>query len=71
METTISKALMNRLVDAVTTEWGIDKIQDDWIMDNVENRFEGRYPEEPRSTSMEQFMDCIDKAGVKWKSRCS
>ena len=69
METTISKALMNRLVDAVTTEWGIDKIQDDWIMDNVENRFEGRYPEEPRSTSMEQFMDCIDKAGVKWTKK--
>ena len=49
----------------------IDKIQDDWFMDNVENHFEGRYPEEPRSTSMEQIMDCIDKAGVKWKSRCS
>ena len=29
----------------------IDKIQDDWFMDNVENHFEGRYPEEPRSTS--------------------
>ena len=65
METTISKALMNRLVDAVTTEWGINKIQDDLIMDNVENHFDGRYPEEPRSISMEQFMDCIDKACVK------
>lgn len=36
METKISKALMNRLVDAVTTEWGIGRIQDDWIIENIE-----------------------------------
>lgn len=69
METKISKALMNRLVDAVTREWGIDKIQDDWVMENIENHFNGRYPEETRSTSMEQFMDCIDKAGIKWTKK--
>ena len=27
---------MNRLVDAVTTEWGIGRIQDDWIIENIE-----------------------------------
>lgn len=67
MNTTISKALQNEIIDSVHNEYELEKLQKLWIIENINRFFKKNYPEGTRNTPIIELLDLLKAEGISYE----
>ncbi len=65
--TTISKALLNEIIDSVHNEYELEKLQKKWLIENIYRIFKAECPESHRNTQIDELFDKLKAEGIKYE----
>ncbi len=66
-DTTISKALLNEIVDSVHNEHDLEKLQKKWLIENIYRIFRQDCPESNVNTQIDELFDKLKSEGIKYE----
>lgn len=65
--TAISKALQNEMIGSVHNEYELEKLQKEWLIENINRFFKKNYSEGVRNTPINEVLDQLKTDGIDYE----
>lgn len=67
--TTISKGLQNELIASLHSKYKLQKLQKEWIIENIYEVFDAECPKSTRNTPIQEILDLLKAEGIYYEAK--
>lgn len=67
--TTISKGLQNEIIASLHSKYKLQKLQKEWIIENIYEVFDAECPKSTRNTPIQEILDLLKAEGIYYEAK--